>query len=53
MPGAKQGMHEKEPTIAGLLMFHRYATAQFGKNHLSEVNEMLSANHEFTYIERQ
>jgi arylsulfatase A-like enzyme len=36
MPGAKQGLSDKDPTIAELLKPHGYATGQFGKNHLAE-----------------
>ncbi|MCK5069614.1 MAG: sulfatase-like hydrolase/transferase, partial [Desulfocapsa sp.] len=34
LPGAKEGMLEVNPTIAGLLKAEGYATGQFGKNHL-------------------
>ena len=47
LPGAKGGMHEKDPTIAGLLKAHGYATGQFGKNHLGDRDEMLPTNHGF------
>ena len=40
MPGAKEGMHEKDPTIAELLKPLGYATGQFGKNHLGDRDEM-------------
>ena len=39
MPGAKQGVQDKDPTIAELLKPHGYATAQIGKNHLGDRNE--------------
>jgi len=47
LPGAKEGMHVKDPTIAGLLKNHGYATGQFGKNHLGDRDEMLPTNHGF------
>jgi arylsulfatase len=47
MPGAKQGLSELDPTIAGLLKPHGYVTAQFGKNHLGDRDEHLPTNHGF------
>ena len=47
MPGAKEGMTELDPTIAGLLKNHGYMTAQFGKNHLGDLDEHLPTNHGF------
>ncbi len=47
LPGAKEGMHEKDPTIAGMLKAFGYATGQFGKNHLGDRNEHLPTNHGF------
>ncbi len=47
LPGAKEGMNVKDPTIAGLLKNHGYATGQFGKNHLGDRDEMLPSNHGF------
>ena len=47
IPGAKQGMQIEDPTIAGLLKAQGYATAQFGKNHLGDLDEMLPTNHGF------
>ena len=47
MPGAKEGMNEKDPTIAELLKPLGYATGQFGKNHLGDRDEMLPTNHGF------
>ena len=47
MPGAKQGISEKDPTIADLLKKEGYATGQFGKNHLGDRDEMLPTNHGF------
>jgi len=36
MPAAKQGLQDKDPTIAELLKPYGYATAQIGKNHLGD-----------------
>jgi arylsulfatase A-like enzyme len=36
MPAAKQGLQDKDPTIAELLKPFGYATAQIGKNHLGD-----------------
>ncbi len=47
MPGAKQGLQFKDPTIANLLKEHGYATAQIGKNHLGDRNEYLPTVHGF------
>jgi arylsulfatase len=47
LPGAELGMHEADPTIAGLLKNHGYATGQFGKNHLGDKDEHLPSNHGF------
>jgi arylsulfatase A-like enzyme len=47
LPGAKEGMSEKDPTIAGLLKARGYATGQFGKNHLGDRDEHLPTNHGF------
>ena len=47
MPGAEQGMQIEDPTIAGLLKTHGYATGQFGKNHLGDKDEMLPTNNGF------
>lgn len=47
MPGAKEGISEKDPTIAELLKPLGYATGQFGKNHLGDRDEMLPTNHGF------
>jgi len=45
MPGAKEGISEKDPTIAALLKNHGYVTGQFGKNHLGDLDEHLPTNH--------
>ena len=47
LPGAKEGMSEKDPTLAGLLKNHGYMTAQYGKNHLGDRDEHLPSNHGF------
>src|SRR5215203_5909565 len=47
MPAAKQGLQEKDPTIAELLKPYGYATAQIGKNHLGDRNEYLPTVHGF------
>jgi arylsulfatase A-like enzyme len=47
LPGAKEGMQEEDPTIAGLLKDQGYATGQFGKNHLGDRDEHLPTNHGF------
>ena len=47
LPGAKEGMQEEDPTIAGLLKAQGYATGQFGKNHLGDRDEHLPTNHGF------
>ena len=47
MPGAPVGMSEKIVTIAALLKEEGYATGQFGKNHLGDLNHMLPTNHGF------
>ena len=47
LPGAKEGMNIKDPTIAGLLKAQGYATGQFGKNHLGDRDEMLPTNNGF------
>lgn len=47
LPGAKEGMSELDPTIAGLLKNHGYMTGQYGKNHLGDLDSMLPTNHGF------
>ncbi len=47
MPGAKQGINAKDPTIATLLKAQGYATGQFGKNHLGDLDEHLPTAHGF------
>jgi arylsulfatase A-like enzyme len=40
-------MNEKIVTIAALLKEQGYATGQFGKNHMGDLNSMLPTNHGF------
>ena len=47
LPGAKEGMNIKDPTIAWLLKDLGYVTGQFGKNHLGDLDEHLPSNHGF------
>jgi arylsulfatase A-like enzyme len=45
--GAKVGMPAQAPTIATALRAMGYATGQFGKNHLGDLNEYLPTLHGF------
>ena len=47
LPGAKEGLSDKDPTLADLLKPQGYATGQFGKNHLGDRNEFLPTVHGF------
>ncbi|MBX9800115.1 MAG: arylsulfatase [Burkholderiaceae bacterium] len=47
IPGAAIGLSDKTITIAALLKNQGYATGQFGKNHLGDLNHMLPTNHGF------
>lgn len=47
LPGAPVGMNDKLVTIAAVLKEQGYATGQFGKNHLGDLNHMLPTNHGF------
>jgi arylsulfatase len=47
MPGASLGIRPEDPTIAELLAPMGYATGQFGKNHLGDLDEHLPTNHGF------
>src|SRR6476620_4596147 len=47
LPGAPEGLSDKDPTIADLLKPMGYATGQFGKNHLGDRNEFLPTVHGF------
>ncbi len=46
-PGAPVGMPEQAVTIAACLKNQGYATGQFGKNHLGDLNKHLPTNHGF------
>jgi arylsulfatase A-like enzyme len=45
MPGAKEGISAKDPSIATLIKQQGYVTGQFGKNHLGDRNEHLPTVH--------
>ena len=47
LPGAKEGLMEADPTVAALLKEYGYMTAQYGKNHLGDLDEHLPTNHGF------
>jgi arylsulfatase len=47
LPGAREGLSDKDPTLAELLRPLGYACGQFGKNHLGDRNEMLPTVHGF------
>jgi arylsulfatase A-like enzyme len=47
LPGVKDGMNVKDPSIAVLLKDRGYMTGQFGKNHLGDRDEHLPTNHGF------
>src|SRR6516164_2166963 len=47
LPGAKEGLSDKDPTLADLLTPMGYACGQFGKNHLGDRNEFLPTVHGF------
>jgi arylsulfatase len=47
MPGAPNGLQPEDPTIAELLKPLGYATGQFGKNHLGDLDEHLPTMHGF------
>ena len=47
LPRAKEGLSEKDPTLADLLKPLGYTTGQFGKNHLGDRNEFLPTVHGF------
>ena len=47
LPGAPEGLHAQDPTIANLLKAQGYATGQFGKNHLGDRNEFIPTVHGF------
>jgi len=47
LPGAPEGLSDKDPTIANLLKGQGYITGQFGKNHLGDRNEFFPTVHGF------
>jgi len=47
MPAAPVGLHKEDPTIAEMLKPLGYSTAQFGKNHLGDLNMYLPTVHGF------
>ena len=47
LPGAKEGLQARDVTIAQLLKAQGYATAQFGKNHVGDLDEHLPTAHGF------
>jgi len=47
MPGADVGLRAEDPTIATALKEQGYATGQFGKNHLGDLDEFLPTAHGF------
>jgi arylsulfatase A-like enzyme len=47
LPGAPEGLSDKDPTVADLLKGLGYATGQFGKNHVGDRNEFLPTVHGF------
>jgi len=47
LPGSKLGLQKEDPTLAEYLKPHGYATGQFGKNHLGDLDEHLPTAHGF------
>ncbi|RZK72225.1 MAG: arylsulfatase, partial [Rhodococcus sp. (in: high G+C Gram-positive bacteria)] len=47
IPGVDVGLSPEDPTIAELLKPLGYATGQFGKNHLGDLNKYLPTAHGF------
>jgi len=47
IPGSAIGLQSEDPTIAELLKPLGYATGQFGKNHLGDLNKYLPTAHGF------
>src|SRR6201999_4508449 len=47
VPAATVGLQPEDATIAELLKNHGYATGQFGKNHLGDLNKFLPTVHGF------
>ena len=47
MPGATLGLQKEDPTIATFLKTQGYMTAQYGKNHLGDLDEHMPTEHGF------
>jgi len=47
IPGAAEGINDRDITIAEMLKDKGYTTGQFGKNHLGDLDEHLPTNHGF------
>jgi arylsulfatase A-like enzyme len=47
LPGSPIGLQKEDPTLAEMLKPLGYATSQFGKNHLGDLDEHLPTNHGF------
>lgn len=47
LPGAVEGIQDRDITIAEMLKSKGYTTGQFGKNHLGDKDEHLPTNHGF------
>ena len=47
VPGSDIGLQKEDPTLAQLLKSLGYATGQFGKNHLGDLNKYLPTVHGF------
>jgi arylsulfatase len=47
VPGSPVGLQDEDPTIAELVKPLGYATGQFGKNHLGDLNRFLPTAHGF------
>ena len=47
LPGAPEGLQARDVTLAQLLKAQGYMTAQFGKNHLGDLDEHLPTAHGF------
>src|SRR5438132_107892 len=47
VPASPVGLQAEDPTIAELLKNQGYATGQFGKNHLGDLNQFLPTSHGF------
>ncbi|NEU09627.1 arylsulfatase [Flavihumibacter sp. R14] len=47
LPGAAIGLSEKDPSVGEIMKEYGYATGQFGKNHLGDLNRFLPTVHGF------